>query len=359
MEPINNNFLDAIMAEDDMNSIILTTEDAYDDLNLAITTAMAMDKDELSSESLDIINNYTGLDISTEANVVNEFKNKLNALYRSLNGYVYKQFKGFSALTDITSEYRTNELIKLKNMIAKGELIPVDKVDMNKAKSLNNRLAPFYASGYSLKSNASDLNSYITGMFSLTSRTGKYLNGLYNMFEKLSTSEPELNVPKLNGLLNVKKGLTGLTSTVDRKRTITDFRLSILYKFISSDVKVLFVSNSTKRGIRVHIDKYTINTDRPIGKANNNITLALLDTAIKNASNLKNVHNGLSFNIKKLTRDNTLQLISSVTGEGARHRFLVAKYAETVSKSLINLYIDCVNSDRLVIDYIRLTYRKA
>jgi hypothetical protein len=179
------------------------------------------------------------------------------------------------------------------------------------------------------------------------------------MYKKLSEPTAELNVPKLNGLANIKKTLTGVSPTVTRKIKITDFRLSIFNKYFSNNVEIVFVSNSVKRGIRVHTDTYTINTDRKIGTPSNKATIKLIDDTIKQTSKLDNVFKSLSFIIKMLTRDNTLQLMGSVSGENKTHRFLIAKYSESITGALINLYRDIHNSDKIIIDYIRLTYRKA
>jgi len=350
--------IDYISTEEELQELTSSLKNSLDKLSVAITTSDIVD-DDISTESLEAVMHMVNYDLSTEVDANIVFKQNLNDLYKKLNGYIYKQFKGFSPLVKLTNEYRTTELVKLKKLIEDGVLVPRESIDQTKVTNLNNKLAVFYASGYSLERNGSDLTKFISGMFELTNRSGKYINGIRNMYIKLSKPDKSLEIPKLSGLLNVKKTLIGLQSTIERKVKITDFRLSIITKFISSNVTLLFVSNSPKRGIRVHTDTFKVNTNRIIGTPDNNTTLKLLDAVIKNSSNLDGAHKNISLAIKLLTRDNTLQLISSIAGENKAHRFLVAKYAEGVTNALINLYIDIVHSDKLVIDYIKATYRKA
>lgn len=355
-------YLEQINNDDAVNQIEASIEEAYDKLSVAITTAEVLENATvngvMSNENFKIITTMVDYDLSTEDNPLATFKTNLNALYKNLNGYIFKQFKGFSPIVNKAKEYNIAGLSKLKDDIKSGKLVPKTKVDQDKVKSLNSKLGPFYASGYSLVKGCGDLTTFMNGMVSISDKKGKYMKGLYNMFTKLNAPTPELNIPMLSGLLNTKKKLIGLKDTVSRKQMITDFRLSIITNYIASNVVILFVSNSTKRGIRVHTDMYTINTDKVIGTADTASTIKMLDNAISIGGKLDTIYSGIKLNIKFLTRDNTLQLISSITGENATHRFLVAKYSEAVTKSLISLYSNIINSDKLVMDYIRLTYEK-
>ena len=344
---------------DMMNDLQNDMNTAHDKIGVAITTATVMEgphDDTISNESFNNITTILDYQVSNEDNVINTFKNNLNELYHGLNGYIFKQFKSFSGIANKSKNYNMVTLAKLKEDIKSGKLVPKSKIDQDKVKSFNSKLGPFYASGYSLSKSSSDLTTFISGMVSLSDRKGKYMKGLSNMFGKLNAPTPELNIPMTSGILNTKKKLVGLQDTVSRKQTLTDFRLSIITNYISSNVSILFISNSSKRGIRVHTDNFTIDTNKTIGVANNAATLKMLDNSMAIGNKLDNVYAGIKLNIKFMTRDNTLQLISSITGENATHRFLVAKYSEAVTRSMINLYTNIVNSDKLVMDYIRLTY---
>ena len=352
--------LEYIDNADSMNIVSGKIDEAYRNMNITTTTAETMGQvmldGKISDDGAKVISGMIGYELSTEDNALAVFKERLNSLYKGLNGYIFKQFKAFAPLANQTKNYHVAELTKLRDAIKSGKLVPKTTIDQTKIKGLNSKLGPFYASGYSLAKGGGDLISFVNGMIDLSNKKGKYMKGISNMFDKLNAPTTELNIPMLSGLLNTKKKLNGLVDTVSRKQTITDFRLSIITNWISSNVSILFVSNSSKRGIRVHTDNYTINTDHKIGLAKNVATLKLLDQAISTGNKLDNIYSGIKLNIKFLTRDNTLQLISSITGEHATHRFLVAKYSEAATKSMINLYQNIINSDKLVMDYIRLTY---
>jgi len=352
-------FEDYMLANEELNMLNLDIQDKINKIDISITTSELISRD-ISNESASLVMEMVDYEVSTEANVnvVETFKKNLSTLYNDLNKYIFKQFKSFAPLVKLTTQYKRAELENLKKQIEDGTLVPKKSVDQKKLKVLNNKLGVFYASGYSLKKNANDLATFIDGMYAITNKSGRYISGLIMMYNKLSANSVNLDIPKLNGVLNVKKSLNGLSDTAERKIKITDFRLSIINKYISSNVNILFVANAPKRGIRVYVEPYKVNLNQSITPPDTKSAIKLLDSVIKNSNTLNNVHKNLGFNIKMLTRDNTLQLISSISGENKSHRFLIAKYSESVTMSLINLYNDILATDKLVIDYINTTFEK-
>lgn len=350
--------LDYIVAQEELHQLDSDMEKTFNRWSMAITTVD--NGDELSAESIDIISNYIGYDIATEADDLGEFKARVNVLYNELGNFIFKRFKKFSPLASRSASFKAGELAKLRDQISSGILVPDDTINPGAMVSFNSKLAVFYASGYGLTTGCSDLSTYIENIMFLPNKSGKYMNGIDEMYKQLNSSEQTLNVPRLSGLLNVKKQLKGLTETVTRKQKISDFRMSIINKWFSSNVELSIVSNSTKRGIRVHVDSFTVNTaNNKIGLPNNSQTLKLLELGLRLKGNLDSAHKAISFNIKKMTRDNTIQLVKSAGGEDSTHRFLVAKYSEAMTKANINMYKDLVNIDSIIISYIKLTYKKA
>jgi hypothetical protein len=349
---------DYILVQEELRDLEREIDTDLDRLSLAITTA---EQDiDVSNESINIISDYIDYDIANEADDIGEFKDRVGRLYTELSGFIFKRFKKFSPLVDRSSDFKSKELEKLINEINSGVLVPDETINENAAERFNNKLAVFYASGYGLTSGCSDLITYIENISYLPNKSGKYMNGLDLMYKSLNSPEQTLNVPRLNGLLNVKKTLNGISETVVRKYKITDFRLSIVNKWFSSQVELAIVSNSTKRGIRVHVDTFSVNTkNKRIGLPNNSQTIKLLETGLRLKNNLKNAHKSISFNLKKMTRDNTIQLVKSAGGSDNTHRFLIAKFTEAVTKANINMYKDLVSADAIIIAYVKLTYRKA
>jgi len=350
--------IDYILAQEELHQLDSDMEETFNRLSLAITTGEH--NDELSAESIEIVSNYIGYDISTEADDMKEFKTRVGTLYTELGNFIFKRFKKFAPMAERSAEYKSKELAKLRDDITEGVLVPDDTINEGAMVKFNSKLAVFYASGYGLKTGCSDLSTYVENIMFLPNKSGKYMNGIKEMYKQLNSVEQSLNIPRLSGLLNVKKKLNGMSETVTRKQKISDFRMSIVSKWFASNVELVMVTNSPKRGIRVHTDTFTVKTqNNKVGLANNSQTLKLLELGLRLKGNLASAHKAISFNIKIMTRDNTVQLVKSAAGEGSTHRFLVAKFSEVVTKANINMYKDLMNIDSIIIAYIRLTYKKA
>lgn len=90
--------------------------------------------DDLTLDKNNLILDMTGYEISNESNDVVIFKQKVDTLYTDINGMIFKKL---SVLTNKTNNFKTNELIKLKEDIASNILIPNDNIDVEKMKSVN------------------------------------------------------------------------------------------------------------------------------------------------------------------------------------------------------------------------------
>jgi len=344
---------DYIIVQDELNNLSNELYDYVDRLGVAIATINASNNTEVGHEA---IYEYVDYVPSNESATVDDFKNKVNDIYGYLNSIIYKKFKSFGPITNRTSEFKSSELNKLKDMIVNGKLVPVDKVDPSKALSFNNKLAAFYGTGNSLVSGPNDLISFINSLIDRTHRSSSYSKGINKVFNSINTSDAELNVPKIGGYLDIRSKLSNAKSMVSRKQTITDYRLSTIVNWFSSTVDMLSVTNTAKQGIKVHTDKYSVDTDKKIGVPSNSSTLKLIDTGLQLNSKLDSIHKSMSFTIKILTRDNTISLIKV---DNNKHRFLLARFTESITRSLLTLYTNLISVDTLIISYIKLTYTSA
>lgn len=348
-------FSDYIIAEEEL----ATANKEIDDLLLKLSMGNVT---EYSAEenNLETISEFIDYDISLEADDYTMFKARVDGVLGSLNQIIFARFKALSPLVNRTSEYKLNELIELKRKINAGELIPNPVLNPNKIEVLNKKLAVFYSSGYNIENNCTQLIDFMDHIVTLSNRSGKYLMGLQDMYDRLNADGGQ-NVPKLSGLLNVKNSLGGLVSTVNRKYNVTDFRLSIVNNWFTSRAELFMITYSSRkgRGIKTTTEMYNVSLQRNVKKVNNNDTLKLIDYSIKHQGKLVNVHKSLSFAVKLFVRDNTMQLIRSASGANSTHRFLVARYSEGVIRSLINLYRNIMSYDSIIIAYINATYKQA
>jgi hypothetical protein len=344
-----------IIAEEELATANREIDDLLLKLSIGNVTEYSMEEN-----NLDTISNFIDYDISLESDDYSMFKERVSTVLDSLNQIIFARFKSLSPLVNRASEYKLNELNELKRKITSGELIPNPDISKSKMDVLNKKLAVFYSSGYNVENNCSQLIDYMNHIVMLTNRSGKYLMGLQDMYDKLN-AEGEQNIPKLSGLLNVKNSLGGLVSTVNRKYNITDFRLSIVNNWFTSRAELFMITYSSRkgRGIKTTTEMYDVSLHRDIKKSNNSDTLRLIDYGIKHQGKLVNIHKSLSFAVKVFVRDNTMQLIKSASGTNNVHRFLVARYSEGVIKSLINLYRNTMSYDSIIIAYVNATYKQA
>ena len=348
-------FSDYIIAEEEL----ATANKEIDDLLLKLSMGNVTEY-SVEENNLETISNFIDYDISLEADDYTMFKARVDGVLGSLNQIIFARFKALSPLVNRTSEYKLNELIELKRKINAGELIPNPVLNPNKIEVLNRKLAVFYSSGYNIENNCTQLIDFMDHIVTLSNRSGKYLMGLQDMYDRLNADGGQ-NVPKLSGLLNVKNSLGGLVSTVNRKYNVTDFRLSIVNNWFTSRAELFMITYSSRkgRGIKTTTEMYNVSLQRNVKKVNNNDTLKLIDYGIKHQGKLVNVHKSLSFAVKLFVRDNTMQLIRSASGANSTHRFLVARYSEGVIRSLINLYRNIMSYDSIIIAYINATYKQA
>ncbi len=348
-------FSDYIIAEEEL----ATANKEIDDLLLKLSMGNVTEY-SVEENNLETISNFIDYDISLEADDYTMFKARVDGVLGSLNQIIFARFKALSPLVNRTSEYKLNELIELKRKINAGELIPNPVLNPNKIEVLNRKLAVFYSSGYNIENNCTQLIDFMDHIVTLSNRSGKYLMGLQDMYDRLNADGGQ-NVPKLSGLLNVKNSLGGLVSTVNRKYNVTDFRLSIVNNWFTSRAELFMITYSSRkgRGIKTTTEMYNVSLQRNVKKVNNNDTLKLIDYGIKHQGKLVNVHKSLSFAVKLFVRDNTMQLIRSASGANSTHRFLVARYSEGVIRSLINLYRNIMSYDSIIIADINATYKQA
>ena len=348
-------FSDYVIAEEELAN----ANKEIDDLLLKLSMGNAT---EYSAEenNLDLIGNFIDYDVSLESDDYTMFKARVDQVLGSINQIIFAKFKALSPLVNLTSGYRLNELNELKRKIIAKELIPNPVLDPKKIEVLNRKLAVFYSAGYNVENNCSQLIDYMDNIVRLSNRSGKYLMGLQEMYDKLN-APGEQNIPKLSGLLNVKSSLGGLVKTVNRKYNITDFRLSIVNNWFTSRAELFMVTfNSRKgRGIKTSTEIYNVSLNREVKKVGEAETLRFIEYGIKHQAKLIPIHKALSFAVKLFVRDNTMQLLGSVSGNNSTHRFLVARYSEGVIKSLINLYRNVMSFDSIIIAYVNATYKQA
>ena len=348
-------FSDYIIAEEELAIANKEIDDLLLKLSMGNVTEYSAEENNLET-----ISNFIDYDISLESDDYAMFKARVDGVLDSLNQIIFARFKALSPLVNRTSEYKLNELNELKRKITNGELIPNPVLDPKKIEVLNRKLAVFYSSGYNIENNCTQLIDFMDHIVMLSNRSGKYLMGLQDMYDKLN-ADGEQNIPKLSGLLNVKNSLGGLVSTVNRKYNITDFRLSIVNNWFTSRAELFMITYSSRkgRGIKTTTEMYDVSLHRDVKKVNNNDTLRLVEYGIKHQGKLVAIHKSLSFAVKVFVRDNTMQLIKSANGANSVHRFLVARYSEGVIKSLINLYRNIMSYDSIIIAYINATYKQA
>lgn len=349
------NFSDYLVAEEELANANKEIDDLFLKLHIGNVTEFSMEEG-----NLDVIANFIDYDVSLEGDDYQMFKSRVDQVIDSIGQVILSKFKTLSPLVNLTTGYRLGELNELKRKILAKELIPNPTIDPKKIEVLNRKLAVFYASGYNIENNCSQLIDYMNNIVLLTNQTGKYLSSLKNMYESLNASG-EQTIPKMSGLLNVKNSLGGLVDTVNRKYNITDYRMSIISNWFGNRAELFTITYSSRkgRGFKVGNDIYDVKLHRDIEKASDAETLRLLDYAIKHQSKLIPIHKAISFNVKSFTRNNVMQLLRSSSGNNSKHRFMVARYSEGVIKSLINLYRNVMTFDAIAIAYINCTYKQA
>ncbi len=348
-------FSDYVVAEEELAEANKEIDDLLLKLSMGNVTEYSAEE-----SNLDLIGNFIDYDVSLESDDYTMFKARVDQVLGSINQIIFAKFKALSPLVNLTSGYRLNELNELKRKIVARELIPNPVLDPKKIEVLNRKLAVFYSSGYNIENNCSQLIDYMDNIVRLSNRSGKYLMGLQDMYDKLNMPG-EQNIPKLSGILNVKSSLGGLVSTVNRKYNITDFRLSIINNWFTSRAELFMITyNSRKgRGIKTGTEVYNVSLHKEVKKVGEAETLRFLEYGIKHQGKLIPIHKTLSFAVKLFVRDNTMQLLKSVSGNNSAHRFLVARYSEGVIRSLINLYRNVMSFDSIIIAYITATYKQA
>jgi len=341
------------LALEEEREVINNINQALEKLDLAITTAGH--SEALTVESAAIISDYIDYEISVEdVNAMDEYKNRLKALYNNLNGYIFKQFKSFSPLIDLTNDYKIKELENLKTALSSGKLVPKKLVTDKDAARLNAKLGPFYATGYSFKSGPADMVTYIKGILAIGNRSGKYFKGLQSMYEALSTDK---EIPKLNGITNIARSLTGVTNIANRKYKITDFRLSILTSWLGGNANLLFVSKNSKGAFKVYTDTYVVNSYPKVGVATTDQIIKLIDAGIQLKKELAVAHKELGFIIKKFSRDNSIALLDSGANDNSR-QFLLANFTKSVVKVLITTYVNLATMDNIIELYVKTVTQK-
>lgn len=345
-----------IVAQEELDFEYNQIFNTLDRIGLAINTDVSMEK---FNENIETVADFIDYDVSLEDDDVKVFRNKVGEIYDSLNSLLIMKFKTLSPLINKTSKYKTNELISKLEMIKNGQLVKNENISKERIDAFNRKLAVFYSAGYNLESGPSHLITYMENIANLAVRSGKYLNSLGETFKKINTPEQELNIPKLSGMLNVKNQMNGLQENVNRKVRLTDFRLSIIGDWFTSNVLMVMISYSSRkgRGYRVHTDTFNVNFKKDIKKTSTSDTIKLLEFGIRHANRLEGINKSLGFAIKGLARDNTVQLLKSAGGAGTTHRFLAAKYSEAIIRSLIVLYRNICSFDNIILAYVNLMYK--
>jgi len=342
--------IEYIISQEELKETEIALEEQLNNLDLVISLMLDTESETIPES----IQEITGFEVSTEAkDDVTTFKEKLNQVYKDINSYIFRTFKRFTPLTSKSKEYKQQLIEKAIRDIEDGTLVPKETLEQSKLTSLNNKLAPFYATGYSLSSGANDLSNYISNIVDLTNRSGRFIKGLMDFNEKLKTSG---DVPRLNGILNIKKNIHGVKSTVVRKRTITDFRMSIMNKWFSSTVTIVMLYGRREGGVKLSTEKYVLTNIPKIGTANNSQTIKLLQTALSVGKQLDKVNADLNRTIKLITRDSTMALLDENIDK--KRRFLLARFNEAVTVSLINLYKDVYTIDDIVLMYVNKLYER-
>jgi len=316
-----------------------------------------MDHVHMATEGLDVIPEtvgvLTGYDLSTESSDAASFKSKLSELEHNVGGLIDRKLKKISILSSRVGEYNTSKLNELYSKIESGELVPSVNIDEKKMHNYNNKLGVFSASGYSLTYGCGDLIVFIKGIMDIASANSTYYKGLDNMRENLNTYKSESDIKALNGVLNLKKHLRGVSSSVTKKITITDYRMSIVSKWLSKNIDLITVSYHNRTGVNVSNMKLDVNAITTIGVAKNKDTLKLIELGLSNLDLLKRSHKSISILIKNSLSARIAGLLDSSKKE---KRFIIAKYNEKIVTSLFNLYDDIASIDDLIIKYINITY---
>jgi len=345
--------IEHLATKDELVQTEIALEESLSQLDIMLSLSLDVGNETLSDSVLDM----TGFVVSTEAaeDDAKIYEAKLDKLYKDVNNYIFRLFKKFNPLVAKSNTFKTSLLEKAIEDIEKGRLVPKDKPDQSKMDTLNNKLAPFYATGYKLENGCADLTTYITNIVDLTNRSGRYIKGLMDLGEKLKTSDVG-KIPKLTGILNIKKELSGAKSLITRKRTITDFRLSVMDKWFGGGVSVTMLYGRREGGLKLGSDKFEVSTKQKVGTANNGQTIKLLQLGLSTGKQLDAIHASLGRTIKIMTRDNTMAFLDKNIDKS--RRFLVARYDEAAVKVLINLYKDVYSIDDIILTYISKTYEK-
>lgn len=342
---------------DDISYILTKQEhnDIYHDIMssepiLAQSRLTLENIDEIDDNSFKIVAKLTGYDLATESNDIAIYKSRLTDIQDSLSNIATKRFKKFQPLVNKIDEYNISKLEELKNKIEKGMLVPRATLDPKKVESLNKKLSVFYATGYDLN-NAKGIISYINGLVGMAKRGSAYFKGLDKTLDRLLVYKSESEIKKLSGLLNVKYSLNGVNATVNNKIIITDYRVSIINKWIANRVELVVIKYSMRTGLKVSTEIYTNDVNKRIGIPTNKELLNLIEVGIQNKDKLTNAYSGISRMIKLWSKKRMANILKVNDNS---NRFLVAKFIEKSIYSFINMYDDLASMDDLIIQYINL-----
>jgi len=344
--------IDYILAKQEHNEIyqdVMSTEPTVEQSRLALENI-----DEINDDTLKLAATLTGYDLATEGSDVSIFKSRLTEIQDSLGSIATKKFKKFQPLVNKLDEYNTTKLEELKAKIENGELVPRATLDPKKVDALNKKLSVFHATGYDLN-NAKGITSYIDGLASMAKRGSAYFKGLDKTLDRLLVYKSESEVKKMSGVLNVKYNLKGVNATVNNKIVITDYRVSIINKWIASRVELVVIKYSMRTGLKVSTEAYINNLNKPIGIPTDKELVKLLEVGLSHNGILTNAYSGISRMIKLWSAKRITNILKVNDNS---NRFLIAKFIEKTVYSLINLYNDLATMDDLIIQYINLVTEK-
>jgi len=182
-----------------------------------------------------------------------------------------------------------------------------------------------------------------------------YFKGLDKTLDNMMTYKSESEVRKLSGVLNVKHSLKGVTSTSNNKVNITDYRLSVINKWLTSRVELVVIKYSMRTGLKVSTETYTNNYNQSISIPTDKEVLKLLEVGLSHSGIMSIAYSGISIMIKRWSVKR-METILKVNDNS--NRFLIANFVEKVIYSLINLYNDLANMDDVIIQYVNTVYEK-
>lgn len=308
-----------------------------------------------SVEDMSAVGPFVDMELSTESEKT-EFKKQLNDINTDIASFAVKKFKKLSPIADKSSSYKNKILKELYDSIESGKLVPVKHISKDKIKGLQDRLAVFSATGYSLKSGAGDLISFIEGLKDITRRNGNYTKQINNAFEELKAVNKE--VSGTSGPNNLIKKLHLGKARSSRKENITDYRMSMVKNWFSNHVELFVLYKSNKYGYKVASESFDSPGDVIVGRANDKDTLRLIDTGLQIGSDLSDNRKALSAALVAIVKENTVALIKADTDPNidTGKRFVMSKFTEHIMDLYINLYKNLLNVDDIIIAYINATY---